>query len=263
MNVPPATMTSFASIRLRSPEVLDVFDAGRARALHQESRRLGAGLDREVMTALGRPQIGARGRRAPPVADGVLAAAETFLLLAVVILGEGIAGLLRRLEPGVEDRIGRLGELRAERPLAAAPGVRAVFPGLGAIEVGQHVGIGPAARALLRPAIVIAAVAARIGHDVDRRRTAEHLAAHRLDPAVVEIGFGLGLIAPIEHRLVVHPSHAKRDRNIGMPVRRPGFEQQHGRAVILGEPVGEHAAGGPRPHDDVVIPVGHACPVSL
>ena len=87
---------AFASARLRSPESL-TYSTPVARVPCIRSRVACAPVSTvEVVRALGRPQIGARGRRAPAVADGVLAAAETFLLLAVVILGERIAGLLAR-----------------------------------------------------------------------------------------------------------------------------------------------------------------------
>src|SRR6202035_36245 len=105
-------------------------------------------------------------RRTPTVADGELAAAESLLLLAVVIRCERIAACLGGVEPGFVKRILRPCEFGAERARAAAPGVFAFLEGLAALEIGQHVGIGPAARALLRPAIIIAAVAARIGHHV-------------------------------------------------------------------------------------------------
>jgi hypothetical protein len=39
---------------------------------------------------------------------------------------------------------------------------------------------------------------------------AQHLAAHRFDPAAVELRLGIGLIAPVEH-VVVHLAHAEGD----------------------------------------------------
>src|SRR5262245_54140795 len=119
-----------------------------------------AGFDRQIVPPFGGLEISARGRGATTIADRILATAEAFLLLAVVILGKGMAALFGGFEPRVEDRVGRLGVLRAERPLAASPCVLPVFPGLGAIEVRQHVGIGPAKCALLRPTVIVAAVAA-------------------------------------------------------------------------------------------------------
>src|SRR5258708_175952 len=79
-----------------------------------------------------------------------------------------------------------------------------------------RVSIGRAARALLGRAVVIAAMAARIGHHVDRRGAAQHLAARRLDPAVVQVGLRLGVEAPIMQAEIVHLAHA--DRNVDQRV---------------------------------------------
>ena len=232
---------------------LDVFDAGGARALHQHAGGMRAGLDVEIGALARRLEIGGRRRGAIAVADGVLAAPETFLLLAVVVVGHGKARGLRRLEPGVVDRIAGLGEFGADRPRAAAPRILAALPGLAALEVGQHVGIGPAARALLRPAVVVAAVAAGIGHHVDRRRAAQHLAAHRLDLAAVHVRLGLGVIAPVEHAVLVHLAHAERDVDERIAVAPAGLDQQHARALILAQPARQHAAGRAAADDDVVV----------
>src|SRR5207249_8285680 len=133
-----------------------------------------------------------RGRGTVAVADGVLAAAEAFVVLAVIIVAYGKARGFGGVEPGVVERIAGLREFGADRARSAAPTILAVLPGLAAPEVGQQLGIGPTARALLRPAIVVAAMAAGIGHHVDRRRSAQHLAAHGLDAAAVHAGLGLG-----------------------------------------------------------------------
>ena len=239
--------------------VEDIFDAGGAGALHQHLGRMRAGGNGEIGAVAGRPQIGARRRRTPSVADGVLAAADAFLRFAVVVLGRGQAERLAGVQPGIEQRIGGLGELRAERPRAAAIGILATLPGFGAPEIRQHVGVGPAARAFLRPAVVVAAIAARVSHHVDRRRAAQHLAAHRFDVTAVQVGLGVGLVAPVEHAVVVHAPHAERDRDVGMAIPRPGFQQQHARCAIFAQPVGEHAAGGARADDDVVVAFRSHC----
>src|SRR5262249_14249295 len=109
-----------------------------------------------------------------------------------------------------------------------------------------------------RPAVVVAAVAAGIGHDVDRGGAAQHLAAHRLDRAAIEIGLGLGLIAPVEHQAVVHAAHAERDRDKGVAIGRAGFQHQDARSTVLAEPIGEHAAGGACSDDDVVVAAHYA-----
>ncbi len=190
---------------------LDEFDAACARALHQHACRLRARMHLEIGALAGRLEIGSRGRGAIAVADGILAAPESLLLLAVVIVAHRQAGRAGSLQPGVVERIAGLCELGADRAGSAAPPIGAALPGLAAPEIGQHVGIGPAARTLLRPAVIIAAVAAGIGHHIDRGRAAQHLAAHRLDRAAVHVRLGLGMIAPVEHVVFVHLTHAERD----------------------------------------------------
>ena len=217
-----------------------------------------AGRDIEIAALPRRPEIGGRGRGAVAVADGVLAAPEAFLPLAVVVVGDGKARRRRGFEPGVVERIAGLGELGADRPRSAAPAVLAALPGLAALEVGQHVGIGPAARALLRPAIVVAAIAAGIGHDVDRGRTAQNLAAHGLDPAAVHVRLGLGGIAPVEHVVFVHLAHAERDVDERVEIAPARLDQQNARGAVLAQPVGQHAAGGAGADDDVVVACFHA-----
>ena len=77
--------------------------------------------------------------------------------LAQFITGERVTSVSGLLETFV-----------TERPVATAPRIAAALPGFAAAEVGQHVGIRPAARALLRPAVEIAAIAPGVGHHVDR-----------------------------------------------------------------------------------------------
>src|SRR6185436_19040930 len=102
-------------------------------------------------------------------------------------------------DPRIENRIGGAAELGAERAIAAAPRIGAIFPVLGTFEVGKNLGIRPAGGAGPGPAVVIAGRAARIRHDVDGGAAAQDLAAHRLDAPVVEAGAGLRLVAPVVH----------------------------------------------------------------
>src|SRR5262249_25322509 len=104
--------------------------------------------------------------------DGVLTAPEAFLLLAVVVVGDWEARGRGGFEPCVVKRIARLCEFRANRPGSAAPRILARLPALAALEVGQHIGIGPTARAFMPPPFVAAAVPARKSHHVDRGRPA-------------------------------------------------------------------------------------------
>ncbi len=232
-------------------------DAGGTRAPHQHAGGMGTGLDRQIGAPAHRPEIGACRRRAIAVADGVLTAPEAFLPRAVVVVGHRQARCRGSLEPGVVERITGPCEFGADRPRAAAPAILAAVPGFAAFEVRQHIGVGPAARTLLRPAVVVAAMAAGIGHHVDRRRSAQHLAAHRLDPAPVHVRLGLGAVAPVEHAVFVHLAHAERDVDERIEVAPARLDEQHARRSILAQPVGQHAARRASADDDVVVALSH------
>jgi len=90
-------------------------------------------------------------------------------------------------------------------------------------------------------------------HHVDRRRAAQHFSAHGLDPAAVQVGLGLGVVAPVEHAARVRAAEAERNVDPRMAVAAAGFEQQHRGSAGLGQPVGQHAAGRAGTDDDVVM----------
>ena len=68
---------------------------------------------------------------------------------------------------------------------------------LRAPEVGQHGRVIPACGALGLPAFVILRIAADIDQAIDRGRSAEHLAARRVQAAAAEAGLRLGVVAPV------------------------------------------------------------------
>src|SRR5262249_61966028 len=99
---------------------------------------MGARCDAEIAAPPRRFEIRARRRCAITVANGVLAAAKTFLLRAVVIVRHRQARDLGGFDPRVVDGIGGLRELGADRARSAAPWIGAGLPTLAALEVGQH-----------------------------------------------------------------------------------------------------------------------------
>src|SRR5580692_3697449 len=103
--------------------VLDILDTGGACALERDARGVRVDGDGEIFPVARGFQKRARRRRTPAVTDGELAAAKSFLLLAVVIRGQRIAARLGGFEPGFVKRILGPGEFGAERARAAAPGV--------------------------------------------------------------------------------------------------------------------------------------------
>ena len=123
---------------------------------------------------------------------------------------------------------------------------------LAAPEVGQHVGIAPAAIAALRPAVEVEPLAAIVDVAVDRARAAQRLAARRGDAPAAGPFAGLGGVEPVHRRIDQRVHEAGRDMDEGMPVARPRLEHADRRLAVLAEPVGEHAAGRAGTHDHVV-----------
>src|SRR5262249_60499678 len=81
----------------------------------------------------------------------------------------------------------------------------------------------------------------------------ESLAAHRLDPQVVQARLGLCVVAPVEHPML--PDLAEIDRNVdkGMEIAATGFQEQHADRGVGGETISEDAAGRAGADDDVVV----------
>lgn len=130
--------------------------------------------------------IGAR--RAPALATVLrhLVAAEPFMVLFIEVLANAELRLARSLMEDVMDRIVRAQLVDMQR--AALAMIFAVEIGvvLRALEVGQHIRIRPAGVAERGPVVVVPFVAADIDHRVDRRGTAEALAARLIADAAVQ-----------------------------------------------------------------------------
>jgi hypothetical protein len=123
--------------------------------------------------------------------------------------------------------------------------------------------MGPAGTADARPAVVIARVAAHIGHRVDRRRAADDLSARAFDAAVVEPRLGLGKVHPVMQPLFEDAAPADRDFDPRVPIPAAGFEEQHPRAGILRQPPRQGASGRSGADDDVVRSHFHIAIVNL
>src|SRR5262249_33651929 len=104
-----------------------------------------------------------------------------------------------------------------------------------------------------------------IGHGVDRRRAADHLAARAFEPAAVHGRLRLGEVHPVVLAVVEEVGPADRDRDQRVAVPPAGLEQKDARVSVFGEPRGEHAAGGAGADDDEVVSGGrmrHAASVA-
>ena len=154
-------------------------------------------------------------------------------------------------------RVAQLGdELRTRRAVHLAD--IAAHPVLRPLEVGQHLGIGPA-RAVLRPAVVVEAVPTGPGLPVDRCRTAQRLA-----PRPVQLPSGqlrlLGrVIVPVVAGLQ-QLGERRRDPDLPRPVRPARLQQDHPARRVGRQPVGQHTTRRPRAHDHVAIAIrSHHC----
>src|SRR5262245_33630307 len=215
------------------------------------------GVHREVLAAHRRMQIAARRALAAAVLDDALDVADARLLGAVVVLVARDAHLDGALDEGLTKGIapvevgdGQVALAAAEQILATTP-----FPGdapFGAPEVGQHVGVAPAAVAALRPAVEVEPLAAIVDMAVDRARAAQRLAARGGDRAAAGPFAGLGLVEPVHARIDQRVHEAGRDMDEGMPVARAGLEHADRDTRILAQAAREHAAGRAGADDDVV-----------
>ena len=78
--------------------------------------------------------------------------------------------------PEVVGDVGAVGG-RRRRQAEGAEDAAGLGAGLGATEIGQHLGIGPAAQAELAPVVVIGGLAPHRDHGVDGGGATDHLAA--------------------------------------------------------------------------------------
>ena len=249
-----AAQNHFAlGLRRHHLAVLQIFDARCALAIEDKPRHQGIDFNVEIVARQRRPQIGVGGAAAAAVAHRHLPDAKTFLLGAVVI-GRGLVarGKPRRGE-GIDQRIGKPRHLRRQRTVAAAIKARAALPGFLAPEIRQHMSIRPRREPGGGPAIVIAAMAARIGHGVDRRRAADDAAAGAFEAAPAGRRLGLGEIHPIVLALQQQARPAERDLDPRIAIPAAGFDQQHPLALVLAQPVGQHATGRSGADDDGVV----------
>ena len=210
------------------------------------------GEDRQVRPLHRRPQIGVGGRPAHAVLHRHVEPAEPLLPLPVEVGADGVAGLPSGLDEGLVERARFQAARRRERPVAPPPGVAAAAKALRAAKVGKDIRIRPAFGALLLPSLEIERVPADVDEAVDRRRAAEHFSAGAIDPAAAEMRLGLGAIAPVVGARIHRQRQRRRHLDDQRPIGPAVFEREHGRSPVLGQSIGQHAAGRAGADDDVV-----------
>ena len=258
----PAAEDHFAGIdRVTAARPL-VVDADRPLTLEPDAGHQGEGADGEVLPVPDRVEVGPRGGEPAAAVDVAVEPREALLPVAVHVVGEVVAGLDRRAEERVEERVGRRAPLELERAVAAAPVVGAGQAVLHPLEVGQAVEVVPLLHPRLpAPSLVVERVAALEDHPVDAARATEYLAARVEDPPAAQVRLGVSLVLP-----VVEPA-ADRERQRGRhvdervdPVVRPARLEDEDAGVGVGrEAVGEGAASGTATDDDVVVTLLNHC----
>ena len=220
--------------------------------------------DAQIRPPHGRMQE--RPRRAHPTAvqDRALGVGDAFLDPAVVVGIARDAEADRAFDEGVAQRMAPVDVCHGEVAVAAAEGRIAVADAsLHAAEIGEHVGVAPAAVAELRPGVEVHGLAAVVDVAVDRARPAQRLAARGEDAPPARPGARLHAVEPVHARIAVGLDEAGGDVDVGMPVAPTRLEHAHGRCTVRSEPVGQHATGRSRAHDHVVIGLQTAPPLLM
>ena len=229
-----------------------ITDADRPTPFEQYARGERVRAHRQVAPAHRRTQVGIRGAAAPAAAHGHVQVPESFLLKAVHVGGQRVAGLPPRLQPGRVQRVGEKPAARLERAIAAAVLIASLGAAFRALEVRQHILIAPAGGAFGLPALEVERVAAHVHQPVDRGGPAEHLAARGVQSAAIQVRLRLGVVAPVVARHV----HRNRQRaghlDPRRAVRAAVLEHQYAVLAVLGETIRQHAARGAGADDQVV-----------
>ena len=237
---------------------LHIFHAGRARAPKHDACGQRLELQREVGALERRPEVGDRGAAATAVADRRLQPAETLLLPGVVVLGERMPGARACFQERLAERIFIAVEPGRQRSVATAVGIGAALPRFLPPEIREHVRVGPAGETRYRPAVIVAAMAAHIGHRVDRGRSADHLPARHSIGREPSSGSGSEKYIQSFMRCRNNRGQPSGTWIQGLRSQPPASSSKHLDRRIFGQPIGQHAARRPCADDDVVVRIrGH------
>ena len=123
---------------------------------------------------------------------------------------------------------------------------------LGALEVGQHVGIAPSLVSSGRPGMKVPRLTTVVGQAVDGGRTAERAPLRDGNTAALRVVGGLARELPGEGRIEQDLDEPCRDMEERMPVLRSGLQHADGGLAILAQPIGQDRARGPCTDDNIV-----------
>ncbi len=222
---------------------LAVAHACRAPSFEQDGIGLRADAQVDPAAPYGWVQEGVGGGNPAALLDDALEVPGALLRRAVVI------GVARDAELGGAGDEGFAQGARpvgtADRQAASAAAIRIVAgsdASFGALEVRQHVGVGPAGIAAGRPVVEIRGLAAAVGQAVDGGGAADDPPLRQPDLATAQRRIRLGRERPGIGRVVERLDEADGHPDQRMTVGDPRL-QHADRGARVGQPVGQHAAG--------------------
>jgi hypothetical protein len=147
-------------------------------------------------------------------------------------------------DEGFAERVAPVDIGDRQATIAAAEGLVAVADtALQLLEVREDIGVAPAAVAILRPRIVVAALSAIVDVAVDRTGAAERLAARGVNAPASGPVAGLHVVEPIHALIVESLDETYGDMDVGVPVGWSRLEDAYIDRGILAEAVCEHRTG--------------------
>jgi hypothetical protein len=242
-----------ARAHVRSVRIF-VLDADGAAPLEQHEARVRVRLDDEVLARQRGRQISV-GRAPAPAAVLVDRRQRAALDARLVEVGEpGHPALFAGLEEGVRRRVRIALIFDPQRPAAPVNAGRAPPAALGPPEREQRVFAAPPLDA---PAVIIRRVAPDPHHRVHRRTAPQHATARPEEAAPPQPGLRHGGVGPVALGLE-QLGERGGDAHVELAIVRPRLEQEHARAAVGAQAVGQHAPGRAGADDDVVV--GHCTP---
>ncbi len=237
--------------------ILQVLHATGAAALDQNAQRLRVGPHIQVAAPHSRAQKAASRAHAPAVVDAALEIAHALLVGAVVVRVARQPLLGGAVQKGLANRVRPVRQADLERPVVAAQGrIATIDKMLAALEVRQHLVIGPAGIALRRPAVEILALAPVVDQAIDGGGAAQGLAlGQRNAPAAGALG-RLGAELPGHRRVEDHLDETGRQLEVGPVVGRAGFEHADAQRRVLAQTGGDDGTGRTAADHHIVKTVG-------
>ena len=201
----------------------------------------------------------ARGGDAPATMNGALEIANASLIPVIVIgVARNTGGNAARYE-GFRYWIEPIHIGDRNATIAAAAFLTKAKALFAAHVIGQAIRIAPAAIAALRPAILIAWLAAIIDHAIDGRTAAQRAPLHGFHAAPRGIFRGFRAELPGDVRVHQSLDETSGDMNEGVGIGRPGFQHANRGLWVFREPRSKDRSRRPGTDNDIIEGIGFSC----